>query len=876
MCVFHEKQATLWTNFCVLPWIILLTTSVLFGSQGLPQNARFEKGRLLMNSHLQEISENLSSDKRQPILFLVGENHASVATQKQLARLLEVMLDAQSVDAILVEGTDGPIDISGFLDEVHTAGLSSGAKTRQYWQRQLDAGLIAGYEFVYLVRQDIPVFGVEDMLAKFRFTTDMEARGSEHMVRWRLASNARAVEIIRTAIDRLKNKLGLEALRAAEQAQPALGKAATAYEKAAAPFLESGGDARKIVKEHAESLFNLMLSQYRLRDAEPSLREFGKWIEDYEGRRAALLKKANELEKRSWVSPSDRRAIEEEVGQLKELGDKIERYQNTHKEPIEALAKAAERIDKLGPQLESWSRQLDNAYADFEDAYFRVANILMDSAKGRDANIADIRWFFLNEATKLEEDQQTLYGKKELQERDIAIVNNSLQCLQKNNKTHGVLIVGYAHLEGIKEILSNRGVAFVSGKLPASHDESQPWELKAWGARKMANANFADPLKEETRFRQKQWLAEIPAMLRWSSTIGPGKRVLLGDRAEAKLFEDIGPNKELIAICLANKPNLDADRGEYVRDIPPDPANESSYLLIIDRKAAMEEVDKLNNDDYVFAYLFPKSIGSQDIAQWYVHCQGQTRPLEQFRAASVRTTAGAVPKQIVFIEEVESPTVRRSIQSGGGGGGTQEPPRRGALAFASSPKRAMAHLILLAEQRKSPPEDLLIVDDAELDRMDEELRFTTKDGEHAHAVVFIAKNTQAFREKVHRLAEASLLKHKQIGLLTCGDAFEQTATLCEDLLRAQCAIVWFPGEMIRAEDVQQVRQQLVEHIQRLRKQDPTKPLPRIDVLMDGMFKYWKDKDPKSPHRIMESSASVVRETRSRRSDVGGSVEQVLN
>lgn len=150
-------------------------------------DARFEKGRRLINSHLQEISENPSSDKRQPILFLVGENHASVATQKQLARLLEVMLDAQSVDAILIEGTDGPIDISGFLSEVRTAGLSSGTKARQYWQRQLDAGLIAGYEFVHLVRQDIPVFGVEDMPAKFRFTTNMEARGSEYMVRWRLA-----------------------------------------------------------------------------------------------------------------------------------------------------------------------------------------------------------------------------------------------------------------------------------------------------------------------------------------------------------------------------------------------------------------------------------------------------------------------------------------------------------------------------------------------------------------------------------------------------------------------------------------------------------------------------------------------------------------
>jgi hypothetical protein len=190
------------------------------------------------------------------------------------------------------------------------------------------------------------------------------------------------------------------------------------------------------------------------------------------------------------------------------------------------------------------------------------------------------------------------------------------------------------------------------------------------------------------------------------------------------------------------------------------------------------------------------------------------------------------------------------------------------LAFASNPKRAMAHLNLLAEQQKSPPGDLLIIDEAELDRMDKELRFTTKDGEHAHAIVFLAKNTQAFRDKVHRLAKAGLLKHKQIGLLTCGDAFERTATLCEDLLRAQCAIVWFPGEMIRAEDALQVRQQLVEYIQRLRKQDPTRPLPRIDLLMDGMFKDWREKEPKkSLYRIMESSASVVRETRSGSSDV---------
>jgi len=151
--------------------------------------------------------------------------------------------------------------------------------------------------------------------------------------------------------------------------------------------------------------------------------------------------------------------------------------------------------------------------------------------------------------------------------------------------------------------------------------------------------------------------------------------------------------------------------------------------------------------------------------------------------------------------------------------------------------------------------------------MDEELRFTTKDGEYAHAVVFLARNTQAFREKVRRLAEAGLLKRKQIGLLTCGNAFEQTAILCEDLLRAQCAIVWFPGEMIRAEDASRIRQRLVEYIQTLRKQDPARPLPRIDLLMDRVFRFWRKKEPQSPYRIMESSTSVVRETRSGRSDV---------
>jgi hypothetical protein len=78
-------------------------------------------------------------------ILLIGENHASVKAQSQLAELLEILYQNQSVDAILVEGSNGEIKASQLRDRL---AKPDDANTKAFWKGQLGLGQIAGYEYV--------------------------------------------------------------------------------------------------------------------------------------------------------------------------------------------------------------------------------------------------------------------------------------------------------------------------------------------------------------------------------------------------------------------------------------------------------------------------------------------------------------------------------------------------------------------------------------------------------------------------------------------------------------------------------------------------------------------------------------------------------
>src|SRR5215469_13737641 len=90
-------------------------------------------------------------------LLLIGESHAGVKAQEQLASLLEALYKAHEVDAILVEGSYGPITAEDLKRRIDRYG-----NIQDFWRGQLALGHIAADEYIALTQYKVPVFGIED------------------------------------------------------------------------------------------------------------------------------------------------------------------------------------------------------------------------------------------------------------------------------------------------------------------------------------------------------------------------------------------------------------------------------------------------------------------------------------------------------------------------------------------------------------------------------------------------------------------------------------------------------------------------------------------------------------------------------------------
>jgi hypothetical protein len=130
-------------------------------------------------------------------ILLIGENHASVKTQTQLADLLDKLYQEQAVDAILVEGSNGRIDAKDLRDSLAKSGAK---RTAEFWRGQLNVGQIAGYEYVALTRDGVRIWGVEDMDAKRRYTADAARRGAQTGLQDEVELHRRALALAKDAI----------------------------------------------------------------------------------------------------------------------------------------------------------------------------------------------------------------------------------------------------------------------------------------------------------------------------------------------------------------------------------------------------------------------------------------------------------------------------------------------------------------------------------------------------------------------------------------------------------------------------------------------------------------------------------------------------
>jgi hypothetical protein len=150
-----------------------------------------QKGEQVMKPDLIEITHEHLFYRDKRVVFLLGENHASVRTQMQVASIIEGLYDVGAVEALLVEGSNGPIKTKFGYE-------------KSYWRTQLEWGKIAGYEYVALTRPGTVVFGVEDMEVKRRYKVAL--LNSIQTLNWNSAVNLieKAILLLRKQVDNIQ------------------------------------------------------------------------------------------------------------------------------------------------------------------------------------------------------------------------------------------------------------------------------------------------------------------------------------------------------------------------------------------------------------------------------------------------------------------------------------------------------------------------------------------------------------------------------------------------------------------------------------------------------------------------------------------------
>lgn len=814
------------------------------------------------------------------LVVVVGENHASVKTQIQLANLTTRLLDQNLVQAILVEGSSGAFDVSSFLRD-QTKLSMSGAELRAFWRQQLEAGRIAGYEYVALTRPGIDIAGVEDMGAKARYEVGFQSRAYQHLAEsynrgataleqdfnsLREKGKGADVQLVRSSLDEFK------AARTRFAHVP--GEIAQKLEPLGPPQAE------------LMQVQNLVLPLYhRMNSWTPSYSDFETWIGEAKVLYQRLKPILEKMDSSSGITESSLSfSQKQDLRELNRLAERISSFKSAHKTDLDEMERLMSRFSRLSEQveesqktLEPFLKQVEGAATEVEDSFFVAANALESLARGTGQPRPKSMSFFREESER-ERKSNTAREKPFMVERDQAMVAGTVQYLQAQAKQRVLLIVGYAHLPGIIENLSSKNISFISGKLEASERDIEPWEGEAWELRKRANVPVFFALKRQLKelspllsdIWKKEQLARLEYLRQIYQAGSALKPAISGLAGDSRIFEKIG-NEDRVVMVGRFPFDRNADFGAHVLDQGIVPTKEGEFYRVFDRGVAKELVEKLSDSVVDFVYHFKTARSPEETATYRLMCSAGDKSLGDFMA----NPPSRAKYEVLFGEpdEVDESGLPVSpLQGqlrGGSTGGTPPPggrppwtsafadpgdPRRPALLRTINPRRAHHNLIAIERQQPSRIGDVAFFEDADLPILADKLRFTPSAGDNAHMVVLTARNTAEFRASIRKAADAKLLKGKQVALITCGDAFTDTAVLREDLLRADVLMVWANDRQVTPEGARRLRDEVKKSVETL----PPEQRKTIEQLMNHSLQNWRKADPNDPgHRAFLRAGPFV-------------------
>ena len=859
---------------CAPMWVgIALLVMEIFGCKEKPSEHRSEA--ILLDSSIVEVTSRAAGSQNDTTVFLIGENHASAEVQTQLILLLESLYKNKSLDAIFIEGSNGPVDPSRTVESL--AAVIDHDKLPEYWRQQVAWGKISGYEYFSLMHPEIPVYGIEDMGAKERFA-QRDVWFNDKYLRSEQEELSRARQVCEATLDSLRPQLPAEDLKEATALVNDCSKCGDLFLSRIQMTIKASAKYCALSRS-CQNLF----SKYQLLSQAlgPVLKEYdslhtlyGNSIVAYNGTLDSLKKNRSTEEEnnRAYLALIAKKKTIESTELRIEAIEKVRGDEFTSlKQTVADLEEYRKQADQELRRLQPSAKAVNAASTAYKDAYYRAANSLLDLGQLKGQRFAAVENFFADQVAVQKKKEMDIGS--ELAERDSAMVANYQSIVNDRHFGKIAMIVGSAHIPSLSALMNAAGVKLTAMKLRACDKEQEPWEVAAWEGRSTHQdhvftsqpvAAVNGNMKELTRLMDDLWIAEerTKTSLLTNIAVASGPKATISDLAgNTSIYEKIGDGDK--SLRVGHFPfQRNGHYGNYLIDRGPCPGDPSVLYEVIDRQQGRTLAKDLSSKDGQFVFFYKTASEGE---QRYVFAT-KTGEVEyrEFMARANRMAANSRDRRIVLfgesdaIEEngtIVSPLWNKISEEPSGGGGGKEHPRNldGANAdFGGNgsepplfgrtinPARAQENLLLLAKQKNAAGNPVFI-EEADFSAMESKLRFTPTTGEHSQIVVIVAKNVAEFRAVVRACAKAEKLKNKQVALITCGDAFKNTSELREDLLNGGVIQVWVPERLVS----EAAAKKLVTHVKAVSESEKDRGAT-IDVIMDTSIKNWKTESPDDP------------------------------
>jgi len=754
------------------------------------------------------------------LIYLIGENHANVKCQQQVAHLLDHLAKSKQLDAILIEGSNGNVWPPDPKLKSKLVQMAKDPHAAERWQGDLDWGRISGYEFFTLTQPSVVVWGVEDMVEKETFAGLF--RQDVGGLRKQLNDS---VAVLRLTVESVKQKNSA----AAERLVPLVDSYAESVQKEI-DTTDKALQASSAVSRVRSSALKASKRYEQLLDT-PGLKqgmELEKRFSDQVHAYNTGVAKAREMSVE--IAPDLRAAaqLQLELTRRKEtletLKPEVDAFESKYRATVEELSKLADELRAFETNLTTTEKRAERpaktaaeAQRAAFDAYAVAANEIRSSGKALQIETTKVATFWADAQKAAEEDGKSRSDQAMLKARDLAMVANTEEYLRRHPNVHAVaLIVGNKHLDGVSAGLRTKQIAFVGGPLASVDEPTESWEDIAWQTRMHRPMAFAltGQTKEISELLAKQWHEAQYARLKLLEKVTPqltdpsklpanAIRVAAGSGA---ILENAVPGQNR-ALWVTELP---ADRasqvGAHVADMGPVPGQPAKHYVLFDRTAAREQVKDLSDAKTSFAYFFQTKVEGKTQYR-FATSEGVKRRNDVLgRVKSLRNE-----ERLVFFGEpdyvdengtLRSPIMRDLMTAAGGEGkeppGTRPPAPTASgdaerpIYFTVNAERAKANFEVIDRMDPSRVGEVKIVENGDFTDID----FTPRRGDHSQMVVLVAKNVEEFRAKVAEAAKEKKLTNKQVALITCGDAFTATAELREMLLREGALLVWVPTRQI--------------------------------------------------------------------------------